>query len=78
MSNKQGLAEKDACRGAALGTLHGILEAVGQLQAINRKYEKHKNVINSLQAELDCLAPKIREKARKVDDMAETMEDLKV
>ena len=74
----EGLTTKGACFGTAVGTLHGVIDATEQIKIINGKYEEHKTVINGLQADLDCLAPKIREKARKVDDMAETLKDLKV
>ena len=50
----------------------------GLVLVINGEYEKRKTVINNLHAELDRLAPEIREKARKGDDMAERMKDLKV
>ena len=78
LTGTQGLTAEGGCLGTAIGTLHGVVEATEQVKVINGKYEEHKKVINGLQADLDCLAPKIREKARKVDDMAEAMKDLKV
>ena len=78
MTGTEGLTTKGAYFGTVVGTLHGVIDATEQIKVINGKYEEHKKVINGLQADLDCLAPKIREKARKVDDMAETVKDLNV
>ena len=78
LTNKEGLTEKGGYLGTAVGALYGLIYATGLIKVISGKYEEHKTVINGLQADLDCLAPKIREKARKVDDMAETMNGLKM
>ena len=70
--------EKGAYLGATVGALTAVLPATDQLKDVNGEYEKRKTEINDLKAKLDCLALQIREKARKVDDEAKTMEDLKV
>ena len=75
LTNTQGLTAKGGYLGTAGGTLSGLIYATAQIKVISGKYEEYKTVINGLQADLDCLAPKIREKARKVDDTAETMKD---
>lgn len=78
LTNTKGLAEKVVHFGTTTDALNAVIDATKQVLVINGEYEKRKTVINNLQAELDRLAPEIREKARKGDDMAETMKDLKV
>lgn len=78
LTNTKGLAEKGLHCGTTIGALNAVIDATKQVLVINGEYEKHKTVINNLQAELDRLAPEIRKKARKVNDKAEAMKDLKV
>lgn len=76
--NTKGLVEKGVYLGTTTGALFAVTGATKQILVINGEYEKRITVINNLQAELDRLAPESREKARKSDDMAERMKDLKV